>query len=138
MHRTEQKPPDSRPLRRHKRDARSRRPLREANAGRGARSAKVKKSATTLLGCRLRRAVDRRIGVQHASGIGQSRASIERDSDTKRLSYFFAGRPGLDGAVGVHPDAPIATCGDGDSDGDEFAGLGVKTGSSCWLPCRAQ
>jgi hypothetical protein len=91
-------------------------------------SPEFKKSATTLLGCRLRRAVDRRIGVQHASGICQSRASIERDSDTKRLSYFFAGRPGLDGAVGVHPDAPIATCGDGDSDGDEFAGLGVKTG----------
>jgi hypothetical protein len=80
----------------------------------------------TLFGRRLCRAVDRRIGIQHASGIGQSRTSIERNRDTKRLSYFFAGRPGLDGTVSVHTNAPITTCGDGN--GDEFASLGVEVG----------
>ena len=35
-----------------------------------------------------------------------------------------AGAP--DGAVGMHADAAVAARGDGDSDGDKLAGLGVE------------
>jgi phosphoglycerate dehydrogenase-like enzyme len=82
-----------------------------------------------LFARRLRRAVYRRIRIQHASRIGHGCAGIERNGDTKSLSYFFAGRPGIDGAVGVHANAAVAASGYGDGDGDEFAGLGVEMGS---------
>ena len=74
----------------------------------------------------LRRTVDRRIGIQHTSRIGQGRAGIECNGDTKSLGYFFTGRPGLDGALGVNANAAVAARSDGDRDGDEFAGLGVE------------
>ena len=43
---------------------------------------------------------------------------IERNGDTKSLSYFFAGRPGIDGAFGVDGNAAVAARGNGDGDGD--------------------
>ncbi len=76
----------------------------------------------------LHRAVDRRRGIQHTSRIGQRRTGIERNGDTKRLSYFFTGRPSIDGALGVHANAAVAARGNGDRDGDDFAGLGVEMG----------
>ena len=62
-------------------------------------------AASGLFTGRISRAVDRRIGIQHSSRIGQGCAGIERNGDTKSLSYFLAGRPSIDDAVGVHADA---------------------------------
>ena len=81
--------------------------------------------AITLFGRRLCLAVYRRVGVQHASRICHGRAGIQRNGDSKSLGYFVAGRPGFDSPVCVNADAAVAACGDGDSEGDELAGLGI-------------
>lgn len=82
-----------------------------------------------LFGSRLLCPVDCCIGIQDAGRIGQGRARIQGNRYSKCLSYLFAGRSGLDCAVGTHANAAVAACGDADGEGDELVRLRVKNQS---------
>jgi len=82
-------------------------------------------------------------GVHGAERVDKGGAGVHGHGDTQGFGDFLAGGAGFQGGVGVDGDATVATCGDGNGEGDELADFfaevgvgGVGVGESLLAPDR--